>query len=164
MEQSAVAVALDPANTRFAKRLDRLRSDHDTRMESGGSLREAIAAAGELEAVGKASEAYAAYERLASAHPTDDDILYRLAWNRYQQKDYYPAHEHLSAALALAPMNRDYLAFMGVLLHETGNWEEAVEYLKEALASFERDVDGDGRSRSNEEARFENEEFEVRTH
>ena len=47
---------------------------------------------------------------------------------------------------------------MGVLLHETGNWEEAVDYLKKALATV---VDSDVRT-DTEEQTFENEEFEVR--
>ena len=64
----------------------------------------------------------------------------------------------MSAALELAPTNRDYLMFMGVLLHETGNWEEAVDYLKKALGAVaESDVGTD-----TEEQTFENEEFEVR--
>eukprot|EP01043_Picozoa_sp_COSAG02_P025666 COSAG02_NODE_1450_length_12560_cov_3.240109_5_plen_384_part_00 len=158
LEQSSIAVALEPSNARFSQRLSRLRADSTAKAGSGGSLREAIVAISELEASGNAAEAYAAYERLAVAHPNDDDLLYRMAWNRHQQQDYYPAHEHLSAALELAPTNRDYLTFMGVLLHETGNWEEAVDYLKKALATV---VDSDVRT-DTEEQTFENEEFEVR--
>lgn len=163
LEQSTIALALEPSNTRFAKRLSRLRADSSTRAEHAGSLREAIAAVGELEGNGKANEAYAAYDRLAVAHRNDDDLLYRMAWNRYQQQDYHLAHEHLSAALALASTNRDYLAFMGVLLHETGNWEEAVDYLKKALATCEEIDDSDVRSHTEEQANFENDEFEVRS-
>lgn len=162
LEQSTVAVTLEPSNTRFEQRLSRLRSAIGAGTESSASLRksEAISVAGQLEVDGKASEAYTAYEKLAVAHPDDDDLLYRLAWNRYTQQDYYPAHEHLSAALELAPINRDYLAFMGVLLHETGNWEEAVGFLEKALASSKQTVDD---MPSNEATTFENEEYEVRS-
>ena len=60
--------------------------------------------------------------------------------------------------MALAPSNRDYLIFMGVLLHETGNWEEAADYLSDAL-DLQREVSSTGTS----DTKFENEEFEVRS-
>jgi tetratricopeptide (TPR) repeat protein len=171
LEQSTIAVALEPTNARFARRLSRLRGDGGAVAEGGerSRLRADVAAVAELEASGEAGEAYEAYERLAAAHPDDDDLLYRLAWNRFQQKDYYPAHTHLSAALALAPTNRDYLTFMGVLMHETGNWDEAADYLNDAIAmsqSLHRSSDEQGAASAGptgEGTEFENEEYEVRS-
>jgi tetratricopeptide (TPR) repeat protein len=152
LEHSAAAVALDPTTVNFARRLGRLRAGGD----GGGGPAEQLAAAAELEAAGQANAAYLAYQGLAAARPDDDDMLYRLAWNRFLEKDYYPAHTHLSAALVLDPSNRDYLTFMGVLLHETGNWEEAADYLNDALA-ISPAAAADGK-----DTKFENEEFEVR--
>eukprot|EP01051_Picozoa_sp_SAG22_P001877 SAG22_NODE_77_length_22125_cov_46.140016_24_plen_203_part_00 len=42
---------------------------------------------------------------------------------------------HLTEALEANPGNVDYVEFMGVLLHQTGNWEDAAEYLERAVAT-----------------------------
>ena len=159
-EQSAQAVALDPGSAKFARRLARLTGGADAEETAEGRFNGDVAAAADLEAAGDVDGAYAAYTQLSAARPDDDDLWYRLAWNRFTQKDYYPAHTHLAKALALAPAHRDYLAFMGALLHETGNWEEAAAYLEDALKAA-----GDGSSARHREAQeghsYSNEEFEI---
>jgi predicted O-linked N-acetylglucosamine transferase (SPINDLY family) len=146
LDAAGKAAALDPASEAFQSTHARLveRLDAFSTGSRDEDTMQAMLEAARLENRGDIDEAYELYTEMADEDPDDADLQYRLAWNRYGEEDYYPAHTHLTSALELAPENVDYLEFMGVLLHETGNWDDAVVYIERAvqtaLANPERDV------------------------
>jgi tetratricopeptide (TPR) repeat protein len=76
--------------------------------EGGGEFAGAIRQVVALEASARLEAARDVLMRLSEQHPDNADVRYRLAWNRYSAKDYYPAHEAISAALQLAPAHEKY--------------------------------------------------------
>lgn len=130
------AVSLEPGAAKFVARRDRVKASlaaNDGADPGVDTWRAALIEAQRQEAAGHVDDAYDSFQELADADPSNAEVHYMMAWNRFKAEDFFPAHTHLTEAIEISPENVDYIEFMGVLLHETGNWEEAIAYLERAV-------------------------------